>query len=422
MNAELEPLPIARVLRALGLMVASLVTITGAAIAFLHPSLGGSSEAGQAPPIRAYHVAAVDFVSAGEGWVLADQDTGNQTAVFHTENAGMSWTQQLSTPTAAGNKYVRFFDGLAGVFAQIGTRPVLYRTVDGGRTWTSTPALAASATALSWSFVDDEHGWLLADTGNHLSASLYRTENGGWTWTDLGSPVPRGDDAFGVHFSYLTTGWLASAGSSPFAYRTNDFGVTWSRVELPMPPGARTDQGRFFVDVQRTRDAGLIASVVYFPPFNGRTGPGGTIRELPPLPVPFYDGSRPNNYFYSTMIDQVIGGPYSAVQAPLSELLRSVDGGATWVAIQTPALSGTLGYADPSRWMWVDARAWARSLDGGLTWTRPAAARVPSPLPGSLRVVDRDHAWFAASDAPALETTSDGGAHWRLVSLPTPVG
>src|SRR5919108_2171623 len=218
---EREPVPLSRVGRALALMAASLVTITGAGFAFLHPNLYGAGGAGRnAQHHAAYHVAAVDFVSPTEGWVLADQDTGDQTAVLHTADGGTSWTQQLSAPTGAGNKYARFFDGRAGVFAQIGARPVLYRTGDGGRTWTSTPALGESTTALSWSFIDEDHGWLLADTGKRLPASLYRTDDGGWTWTELGSPVARGDDAFGVHFSYLTTGWLASAGSNPHAYKT----------------------------------------------------------------------------------------------------------------------------------------------------------------------------------------------------------
>jgi photosystem II stability/assembly factor-like uncharacterized protein len=151
----------------------------------------------------------------------------------------------------------------------------------------------------------------------------------------------------------------------------------------------------------------------------GRGGVGGTIRQFPPLAVPFYDGSRPNNYIYSTMIDQVVGGPNAAVQAPLAELLRSVDNGATWAAIEPPALSGTLGFASKSSWWWVDTGVWSSSTDGGLTWVRRPVAGLIAPLPGSLQVLDSDHAWFAGLTKHALETTSDGGRHWRLVVLPT---
>jgi len=35
-------------------------------------------------------------------------------------------------------------------------------------------------------------------------------------------------------------------------------------------------------------------------------------------------------------------------------------------------------------------------------------------------VLDRDHGWFAASEAtrPVLEVTGDGGSHWQKVMLP----
>jgi len=41
-------------------------------------------------------------------------------------------------------------------------------------------------------------------------------------------------------------------------------------------------------------------------------------------------------------------------------------------------------------------------------------------MPGTLRVLDRNHAWFAgmARTTPVLEGTDDGGLHWRRVVLP----
>lgn len=410
-----EPVPVARVGRALALMTASFVTIAVGAVAFLHPNLAVLPS--RAPLHVPYHVAAVDFVRADTGWVVANLETGDY-ALLHTTDGGMTWTVQLSAATEGNQEYVKFFDSLAGVFALVGTRPVLNRTSDGGRTWTSIPALGKHSTVLSWSFVDSDHGWMLADPATGSPPRLYRTEDRGWTWQDLGSPVAPQDEAFGAQFTFLTTGWLASSGSGPYAYKTGDFGDTWSRVQLPAPEGALPGRGKFFVDVQQTSGGGAIASIVYFPEFLGRGGLGGRIRQFPPLAVPFYDGSRPNNYIFSTMIDQVVGAPNSAVQAPLVELLRSVDDGATWVAVQPPALSGTLGYASKSAWWWVDKGTWSSSADGGVTWERQVRAGLIAPLPGSLQVLDRDHAWFAGLSTPALEATSDAGRDWRLVALP----
>lgn len=413
-----EPLPRVRVGRAVALMAASVATIAAGGLAFLHPGLPTFST--RPPGHVPYRVAAVDFVSPQVGWVVADFETGDF-ALLHTEDGGLTWVTQMSAPTGGNQQYLKFFDGMAGVFALVGDRPVLNRTSDGGRTWESIPALDRRTTVLSWSFVDSDHGWMLADPASGSGPRLYRTDDHGWTWRDLGSPVEAPDTAFSVQFPFLTTGWVASAGLAPYAYKTIDFGETWSRVRLPAPAGSEDGLGRFFVDVQQTSGGGLIASVVYFPDYMGRSGSGGRIRQFPPLDVPFYDGSRPNNYIFSTMIDQVIGAPNSSVQAPQAELLRSLDGGATWVPIQAPALSGTLGYATKSSWWWVDSGEWSRSQDAGVTWVRQeAGAGLVAPLAGSLHLVDQDHAWFAGARTPALETTADGGRHWRLVTLPKP--
>jgi photosystem II stability/assembly factor-like uncharacterized protein len=50
----------------------------------------------------------------------------------------------------------------------------------------------------------------------------------------------------------------------------------------------------------------------------------------------------------------------------------------------------------------------------------PRAGAHGEALPGSLQVVDADHAWFGTTvDAvPLLETTSDGGHEWTSVRLP----
>ena len=55
-----------------------------------------------------------------------------------------------------------------------------------------------------------------------------------------------------------------------------------------------------------------------------------------------------------------------------------------------------------------------------MTWTGPRGTRVIEPVPGSLQVLDRDHAWFAGSTPtkPVLQSTDDGAVHWRTVTLP----
>ena len=75
-----------------------------------------------------------------------------------------------------------------------------------------------------------------------------------------------------------------------------------------------------------------------FSEFRGRIGNTGMIRSFPPVAVPFYDGSRPNNYVYQTLINQVIDGPNANLQAPRAELLSSVDGGSSWSVTEPPSI------------------------------------------------------------------------------------
>jgi photosystem II stability/assembly factor-like uncharacterized protein len=88
--------------------------------------------------------------------------------------------------------------------------------------------------------------------------------------------------------------------------------------------------------------------------------------------------------------------------------------------IQPPSSSGAIGYFDASNWWWIGGAQWAHSGDGGATWTDPQNIGAIEPLPGSLRVLDRNHAWFAGSAGarPVLEATADGGRGWRMVLLP----
>jgi photosystem II stability/assembly factor-like uncharacterized protein len=417
--------PHARVRRALALMVASIVTITLTGALYLHPEVpafGRSATTTMSALQSTYRVTAVDFVNPSDGWVAVDFPSGDF-GVLHTSDGGLSWTRQLAGAADGHPAFMKFFDEASGVFALVGTAPLFHRTADGGRTWVSVPARKVTGTVVSWSFVDSYQGWMLvrgSGQAQPISTTLYHTGDAGVSWVDLGHPVAAPDQAFQVSFSYFTTGWLSSASSGPYAYKSGDFGATWARVALPAPEGGWPRGGQFLVAVQPTSGGGAVASVVYFPPIKGRTGIGADIRSFPPLVVRSFDGGRPHTYTYTTVIDQVAGGPYATEQPPNQAQLGTVDNGSSWSAVDPPATSGAIGYFDALNWWWIGAGRWASSGDGGSTWTNPRGIGVIEPLPGSLQVLDRDHAWFAASSGsrPVLQATDDGGLHWRMVLLP----
>ena len=408
--------------RALALIAFSIAAILLAGTVYLRPTLsfGGGQAAPVAPRLHAdYRVASVNFVSPTLGWLVIEFPSADY-AVIRTTDAGATWTRQLTEPSDSYAVYARFFDDLSGLVALVGGRPVLNRTVDGGATWSAIPALTPNASVLSWSFVDSMYGWMLAREDAAAAPKLFRTVDGGTTWIDLGFPVSPPDQAFQIQFSHFTTGWLSTVGAGPYAYRTQDFGVSWTRTWLPVGGQAQPAGGEYFVAVKPTTGLGALATVVYFPPVNGRTGVGGIVRDYPPLTVRAFDGGRPHTYLFTTVLDQVVTGPFANEPPPNQAELRTVDAGRTWSAMTTPEDTGAIGYVDESHWWWIGDGAFAGSSDGGATWTDLRDIGVVDPLPGSLELLDRDHAWFAGQTGsrPRLEMTDDGGRHWTLMGLP----
>jgi photosystem II stability/assembly factor-like uncharacterized protein len=421
-NAELEPdfsvssMP-ARVARGVAVICVSVLALTIAAVAYLHPTLHVAGPT----PTAAYRVSSLEFVDASTGWVVVEFASGGY-AILHTEDGGLTWSRQLTVAGQGHSHYLKFFDTAVGLFGLIGTTPQLFRTSDGGRSWTSRPVPKVAGSVLSWSWVDSYFGWVLVSgtsATSPLPAYLYRTEDGGISWQNLGVPAPAPDQVFQVDFSYFTTGWLSSANGGAYAYKTGDYGQSWSRVPLPAPTGGWPQGGTYMVAAQPTSGGGVAATVVFFTALRGRKGQGAVIRDFPPLTVGAFDGGRPVTYTYATAIGDKNLGPIPQAAAPNQAEFGTLDNGASWKAITIPS-SGAIGYFDAADWWWVGAGRLASSRDGGTSWTEARGVDAQEPLPGSLQVLDRLHAWFAGADAarPMLETTDDGGAHWRVVPLP----
>jgi photosystem II stability/assembly factor-like uncharacterized protein len=265
---------------------------------------------------------------------------GGSGIVWRTDDGGTTWTKTALGATALWSLAV-----VGPSLAWAGTgcdadapascRPALLASHDGGLTW-STIASEAFATL---DFVDASDGW--------GASPLRHTTDGGRTWTDSpAQPCPASLDMrpVGVSFVDAKRGWVACLGDSVGTQAnqqevvgTTDGGKTWTVLAsawVTNPDVGSIPRAGFPSGIaMRANGSGLIWMPI--------TAVDGTWRTA--------DGGR-------TWIDVRIGanqGDYGALAASLVDdrtwlivlengggqglqIVRTTDGGASWAQVATP--------------------------------------------------------------------------------------
>ncbi|HET9064906.1 MAG TPA: YCF48-related protein [Gemmatimonadales bacterium] len=228
--------------------------------------------------------------------------------------------------------------------------------------------------------------------------------------------------------------------------RTLDGGVTW----VPRPVVTGADTILQFRDIQaRSADEAWVMSAGNGPDSRiYHTRDGGAHWTLQ-----FQNADSAAFYDCMTFFDARTGVAFSDASHGRSNVLRTIDGGATWAllppsAVPAPlegegafAASGGCLTSIDGQHGWValgapGARIW-RTTDAGATWTSHDTPLVRSASAGGAAAAFRDpmHGIVVGGDmgdyrndaaAAAVATTSDGGITWTLGARPglrgTPFG
>jgi photosystem II stability/assembly factor-like uncharacterized protein len=160
----------------------------------------------------------------GQTVIVAGWD-GNYARLARTTNGGSTWTLFPQGAFAMGIFYdVDMVTSQIGY--AVGDGASIYKTMDGGVTWSAQSAGSIVGSIHSVSFVDPQVGWCVGGLFDPSSSDVValRTTNGGQIW--LPQPVLNGDGGlWSVSAVSASTAWVA--GVEGFLARTTDGGATW---------------------------------------------------------------------------------------------------------------------------------------------------------------------------------------------------
>jgi photosystem II stability/assembly factor-like uncharacterized protein len=157
----------------------------------------------------------MQFLDSLRGWIIYWTD--NNEGFIKTTDGGATWSYLRSPSLRA----FHFIDSLRGWGFGADNQRIVYGTTNGGITWDSISVVTTDFeffVASAVSFVDSNNGWMFGSVIEPGDlAAIYRTTDGGHTW----SQEHQGGGSTGVTGIMLDLyhGWAVGTGGSVFAYR-----------------------------------------------------------------------------------------------------------------------------------------------------------------------------------------------------------
>ena len=337
----------------------------------------------QTSPLGSITLGKVQFVSATEGWI-----TANNGQLLHTLDAGANWT--VVDPTPAETDWI-ISDPSVAMFwlnpthgwyiSTLGTEisslgAVLHYTTDGGVNWTNKVIdNTAGVIGVQVQFFDANNGWLATFNANTLIGNGYVSTDGGANWTSNGSDSDGGI----MYFLDANNGWKASSVNDAPPHNisyTTDGGSHWTTQYTDITTGGFN--AIHFVDANNGWVVGDKEKILK------TTDGGATWTPITNTGLPVGGNNFTAVFFSNVNVGRIAAGGDDNRN---SSILYTADGGTTW-EIQALALPPSVGKSN--------------SNSASKTQIADDTADI-----FSIYFIDELNGWYVADNGQITHTTGD---------------